>query len=163
MVKASLRGRAQDVDRHIGARLRERRIMLGLTRQRLADQIGVTNQQAHKYERGTNQMAASRLYKAAQVLGVEVSYFFEELQSGGTFRAAPQQRLLAGLVKNFVTARPEHQRVLSSLVRTLADSGRETIGPIVSPASRALLQTTVPSRRKSRPRCSSLVVGRAGR
>jgi transcriptional regulator with XRE-family HTH domain len=131
MVKASqepLRGRAQDVDRHVGARLRERRVLLGLTRQQLADQIGVTYQQAHKYERGTNRMAASRLYKAAQVLGVEVSYFFEELQGGGTLRATPQQRLLAGLAKNFITTRPEHQRALSSLVRTLADSGRETIG-----------------------------------
>jgi transcriptional regulator with XRE-family HTH domain len=127
MVKASLRGRAQDVDRHIGARLRQRRIMLGLTQQRLAEQIGVTNQQAHKYERGTNQMPASRLYKAAQVLGVEVSYFFEELQGGGTFRATPRQRLLQELMKNFITTRPEHQRVLSSLVRMLADPSQSTI------------------------------------
>jgi transcriptional regulator with XRE-family HTH domain len=131
MVQASqeaLRGRAQDIDRHVGARLRERRIMLGLTQQQLADLIGVTYQQSHKYERGTNRMAASRLYKAAQVLGVEVSYFFEELHDGGTFRVTPQQRLLAGLANSFITARPEHQRAICSIVRTLAESSGETVG-----------------------------------
>jgi DNA-binding XRE family transcriptional regulator len=137
MVQASreaLRGRAQNIDRHVGARMRERRIMLGLTQQQLADQMGVTYQQSHKYERGANRMAASRLYKAAQVLGVEVSYFFEELHDGGTFQATPQQRLLAGLANNFITASPEHQQAICSLVRTLADRGRETIGqPCLEP------------------------------
>jgi transcriptional regulator with XRE-family HTH domain len=108
--------------------MRKRRVLLGLTQQQLADQIGVTYHQTYKYERGTNRMAASRLYKAAQVLGVEVSYFFEELHDGRTFRATPQQRLLAGLAKNFITARPEHQQAICSLVRKLADPGRETIG-----------------------------------
>ncbi len=48
------RSRAQDVDRHVGARMRERRIMLGLTQSQLAELIGVTYQQAHKYEKGIN-------------------------------------------------------------------------------------------------------------
>src|SRR6476620_8088928 len=69
-------GRTQDVDRHVGARVRERRIMLGLTQQQLADLIGVTYQQAHKYERGINRVSAGRLFEVAQVLGVPVSYFF---------------------------------------------------------------------------------------
>ena len=55
------RSRAQDVDRHVGARLRERRIMLGLTQQQLAELIGVTYQQAHKYENGINRISAGRL------------------------------------------------------------------------------------------------------
>src|ERR1700720_2722993 len=63
-------GRTQDVDRHVGARVRERRIMLGLTQQQLADLIGVTYQQAHKYERGINRVSAGRLYEIAQVLSV---------------------------------------------------------------------------------------------
>src|SRR5580698_11610968 len=69
-------GRTQDIDRHVGARVRERRIMLGLTQQQLADLIGVTYQQAHKYERGINRVSAGRLFEVAQVLGVPVSYFF---------------------------------------------------------------------------------------
>src|SRR5690242_5585321 len=65
-------GRTQDIDRHVGARVRERRIMMGLTQQQLADLIGVTYQQAHKYERGINRVSAGRLYEIAQVLTVPV-------------------------------------------------------------------------------------------
>src|ERR1043166_7409292 len=54
-------GRTQDIDRHVGARVRERRIMLGLTQQQLADLIGVTYQQAHKYERGRSEEHTSEL------------------------------------------------------------------------------------------------------
>jgi DNA-binding XRE family transcriptional regulator len=50
--KVAGRSRPQDVDRRVGARMRERRIMLGLTQQQMADLIGVTYQQAHKYEKG---------------------------------------------------------------------------------------------------------------
>ena len=56
------RPRAQDMDRHVGARMRERRIMLGLTQQQMAELIGVTYQQAHKYEKGINRIAGGRLY-----------------------------------------------------------------------------------------------------
>ena len=51
--------------------------MLGLTQQQMAELIGVTYQQAHKYEKGINRVAAGRLYHIAQALGVDVSYFFE--------------------------------------------------------------------------------------
>jgi len=54
------RSRAQDIDRHVGARMRERRIMLGLTQQQMAELIGVTYQQAHKYEKGINRIASGR-------------------------------------------------------------------------------------------------------
>ncbi|HEV8031513.1 MAG TPA: helix-turn-helix transcriptional regulator, partial [Stellaceae bacterium] len=72
-------GRTQDIDHHVGARVRERRIMLGLTQQQLADLIGVTYQQAHKYERGINRVSAGRLYEIAQVLSVPIGYFFDGL------------------------------------------------------------------------------------
>ena len=58
------------IDDHVGARIRERRIMLGLTQQQLAEMIGVTYQQAHKYERGINRVSAGRLFEIARVLGV---------------------------------------------------------------------------------------------
>ena len=63
------RARTQAVERHIGARMRERRIMLGLTQQQMAELIGVTSQQAHKYGKGINRIAASRLYSIAQASG----------------------------------------------------------------------------------------------
>src|SRR3954467_15120987 len=97
------RSRPQDVDRHLGVRMRERRIMLGLTQQQMAELIGVTYQQAHKYEKGINRVAAGRLFTIAQALGVEVSYFFQGMDAEKTFRPTPQQRLLLELTRNFIS------------------------------------------------------------
>ena len=55
------RSRALDVDRYVSLRIRQRRIMLGLTQQQMAELIGVTYQQAHKYETGINRISAGRL------------------------------------------------------------------------------------------------------
>src|SRR5687768_657560 len=86
------RSRAQDIDRHLGARMRERRIMLGLSPQKMAELIGVTYQQAHKYEKGINRIAAGRLHQIARALGVEVGYFFEGVEAEPDFCPNPQQR-----------------------------------------------------------------------
>ena len=119
--KPAPRSRAQDVDRHVGARMRERRVMLGLTQHQLAELIGVTYQQAHKYEKGINRIAAGRLYKIAQALGVDVSFFFEGLGSDKAFSATPQQRMLLELARNFISI-PErkHQDAVCSLARALS-------------------------------------------
>src|SRR5919112_2582678 len=87
-------GRTQDVDRHVGARVRERRIMLGLTQQQLADLIGVTYQQAHKYERGINRISAGRLYEIAQVLSVPVGYFFDGIGEEGPRQVSQRERMM---------------------------------------------------------------------
>ncbi len=71
--------RAAETDRYVGGRIRERRIMLGLSQQQMDDKIVVTYQQTHKYERGINSISAGRLYDIAQVLRVPLSYFFEGL------------------------------------------------------------------------------------
>ena len=121
------RARPQDVDRHVGARMRERRIMLGLTQQQMADLIGVTYQQAHKYEKGVNRVAAGRLYDIARALGVNVSYFFEGLNSDETFDATPQQRILLELARNFIGIPRRHQEALCSLARALSDPNQGRI------------------------------------
>ena len=114
-------GRTQDVDRHVGARVRERRIMLGLTQQQLADLIGVTYQQAHKYERGINRVSAGRLYEIAQVLSVPVGYFFDGLQEHGARAVSPRERMCLELARNFAQIPNErHQEALSQLARVLA-------------------------------------------
>ena len=102
--------------------MRERRIFLGLTQHQLAELIGVTYQQAHKYEQGINRVAAARLYHIAQALGVEVGYFFEGLGRDHAFKVTPQQRLLLELGRNFL-AIPirKHQEALCSLARALAE------------------------------------------
>ena len=115
------RSRAQDVDRHVGARMRERRIMLGLTQQQMAELIGVTYQQAHKYEKGINRVAAGRLYNIAQALGVDVGYFFDGLHSDRAFKATPQQRMLLELARNFISISDrKHQEAMCSLARALS-------------------------------------------
>jgi transcriptional regulator with XRE-family HTH domain len=116
------RSRAQDVDRHVGARMRERRIMLGLTQQQMAELIGVTYQQAHKYEKGINRIAAGRLYNIAQALGVEVGYFFEGLENKENFKPTTQQRMLLELARNFIgMSNRKHQEALCSMARALSD------------------------------------------
>jgi transcriptional regulator with XRE-family HTH domain len=113
--------RTQDVDRHVGARIRERRIMLGLTQQQLADLIGVTYQQAHKYERGINRVSAGRLFEVAQVLSVPVNYFFDGLAEEGGRGVSPRERMCLELARNFAQIPNErHQEALSQLARVLA-------------------------------------------
>jgi transcriptional regulator with XRE-family HTH domain len=114
-------GRTQDIDRHVGARVRERRIMLGLTQQQLADLIGVTYQQAHKYERAINRVSAGRLFEIAQVLSVPVSYFFDGLEQEGDRSVSPRERMCLELARNFAQIPNErHQEALSLLARVLA-------------------------------------------
>ena len=113
--------RTQDIDRHVGGRVRERRIMLGLTQQQLADLIGVTYQQAHKYERAINRISAGRLFEIAQVLGVPASYFFAGLEQDGDRSVSPRERMCLELARNFAQIPNErHQEALSQLARVLA-------------------------------------------
>jgi transcriptional regulator with XRE-family HTH domain len=70
---------AHPVDLYVGARLRVRRKVLGLSQTQLADALGITFQQIQKYERGANRISASKLYEAARLLQSPVSYFFDGL------------------------------------------------------------------------------------
>ena len=114
--------RANAADHHVGARIRERRIMLGLSQQQLAQMIGVTYQQAHKYERGLNRISAGRLYEIAQVLGVPVSWFFDGLaRTEQPAEMTQRQRMCLELARNFAAIDNEkHQEALSQMARALA-------------------------------------------
>jgi transcriptional regulator with XRE-family HTH domain len=65
------------IDKHVGSRVRMRRMMLGMSQEKLGDALGLTFQQVQKYEKGTNRIGASRLQQIAQILQVQVSFFFE--------------------------------------------------------------------------------------
>ena len=69
------------IDAHVGARVRLRRMMMGMSQERLGELLGVTFQQIQKYEKGANRIGASRLYEVSQVLDVPLQYFFEDLPS----------------------------------------------------------------------------------
>jgi transcriptional regulator with XRE-family HTH domain len=67
------------VDVHVGSRVRLRRVLLGMSQEKLADQLGLTFQQVQKYEKGTNRISASRLQQISRILEVPISYFYDEL------------------------------------------------------------------------------------
>ncbi len=67
------------VDVHVGARLRVRRTLLGMTQTKLGDRLGVSFQQMQKYEKGTNRISSSRLYDLARVLDVPIEFFFDDM------------------------------------------------------------------------------------
>jgi transcriptional regulator with XRE-family HTH domain len=66
------------IDIHVGSRVRLRRMMLGMSQEKLGESLGITFQQIQKYEKGTNRIGASRLQAIARVLTVPVSFFFED-------------------------------------------------------------------------------------
>ncbi|SHO65033.1 Transcriptional regulator, contains XRE-family HTH domain [Pseudoxanthobacter soli DSM 19599] len=66
------------IDSHVGSRVRMRRMMLGMSQEKLGEHLGITFQQIQKYEKGTNRIGASRLQHIATVLQVPVSFFFED-------------------------------------------------------------------------------------
>src|ERR1041385_1972302 len=76
--RTASQGNPNPVDVHVGARVRLRRTLLGMSQEKLGDAIGLTFQQVQTYERGANRIGASRLYDLSRVLDVPVSYFFEE-------------------------------------------------------------------------------------
>jgi len=72
------------VDKYVGSRVRMRRIMLGMSQEKLGDALGLTFQQVQKYEKGTNRVGASRIQQIAEILQVPVSFLFEGGPSGRT-------------------------------------------------------------------------------
>jgi transcriptional regulator with XRE-family HTH domain len=73
--------RSLPVDVHVGARVRQRRSLLGMSQTNLGTAVGLTFQQIQKYERGSNRIGSSRLFEFSKVLDVPVSFFFEEMPS----------------------------------------------------------------------------------
>ena len=109
------RGRSTaTVDDHVGGRIRDRRIMLGLTQQQLAEMIGVSYQQAHKYERGTNRVSAGRLFEIARALSAPISYFYEGMGEEGPQQITLHQRMQLEIARNFAEIRNEKQHAEAS-------------------------------------------------
>lgn len=111
-----------DLDREIGRRIQELRMGRGLSRQQLADQVGVTHQQLQKYEKGSNRIAASRLAAISSALGVEARYFFENADESETIIPDEHQRMCLEVARNFMKIRkPLYQDAVNALIRILAE------------------------------------------
>ena len=67
------------IDKHVGSRVKMRRLMLGMSQEKLGDALSLTFQQVQKYEKGTNRMGSSRLQQISNILKVPVTFFFEDV------------------------------------------------------------------------------------
>lgn len=99
----SQKQRVDEIDRYIGNRLRLRRIMIGLTQEKLAEAFGVTAQQVQKYENGINRMGGSRLLQASQILKIPVQYFFEGLEKLEITEESPNGNAASSLLSSEIT------------------------------------------------------------
>ena len=125
------------VDRHVGSRVRMRRMLVGMSQEKLGEALGITFQQIQKYEKGTNRIGASRLHQIARVLSVAVDYFYEgapqiEGPTGG-FAEAPPSGYVSDflttsegleLIKAFIEIKdPKVRRKLVDLAKALGQAG----------------------------------------
>jgi len=76
------------IDAHVGTRVRLRRMLLGMSQEKLGEHLGLTFQQVQKYEKGVNRIGASRLFDLSRVLGVPVQFFYDEAPAEIDDRAA---------------------------------------------------------------------------
>jgi len=97
--------RPNPVDIHVGSRVRLRRMLLGMSQEKLGEHLGLTFQQVQKYEKGVNRIGASRLFELARVLGVNVQFFYDE---------APGSAAASNLAPGFAEA-PEESYVVEFL------------------------------------------------
>jgi transcriptional regulator with XRE-family HTH domain len=121
------------VDRHVGNRMRMRRLLIGMSQEKLGELLGITFQQVQKYEKGSNRVSASRLYHVAKVLGVAVQYFFDELQVEGTvtgFAESQGADLISGALQSpegvqlarifSSTSDPEKRKLIINTARAIS-------------------------------------------
>jgi transcriptional regulator with XRE-family HTH domain len=133
--------RANPIDIHVGSRVRFRRMLLGMSQEKLGEKLGLTFQQVQKYEKGINRIGASRLFDLAQVLGVSVQFFYDEAPvqetqriAIGSLPARPDEHSIVEFLRSrdglelnraFVRiADLKARRAIVELVRTLANEAQ---------------------------------------
>ena len=123
------------VDRYVGSRVRARRLILGMSQQALAAELGITFQQLQKNEKGTNRIASSRLYQLSNALGVPIQWFFDEMPASISNVGGAEPIAVRGegadpmarsetlkLVKAYYDIKDKAvRRQVASLARSLAD------------------------------------------
>ena len=111
------------IDIHVGQQLRRARQSVGMSQTKLGESGGLSFQQIQKYESGKNRIAASRLYRIAESIGLPVAYFFEGLDNGGDTHAEGSHRKGLELVRYFFAIRdPACRERVFQLAKTLANS-----------------------------------------
>ena len=124
------------VDVHVGARIRTRRLLLGMNQETLANALGLTFQQVQKYESGANRVSASRLFETAEVLGVTPEYFFGGLSFDDEPEQTPEERRVHDMMQRpeaielvrvyYGISDPAIRRQLLEMARVMAGSPRDS-------------------------------------
>ena len=115
-----------NVNLHVGQRLRERRVSLGLSQDAVGKAIGIASQQVQKYEKGVNAMSAKRLYEFARFLKIQVAFFFEGIDTAVIVHAAHDENTASDresleILKSFKSIKDYALRKrVSDLLRTLS-------------------------------------------
>lgn len=122
------------VDRHVGNRVRMRRLLVGMSQEKLGELLGITFQQVQKYEKGSNRVSASRLFQISRVLGVSVQYFYDELKEDDGpvgFAESEGADAIAGALQSpdgvqiarifSETTDPDKRKLILNAVKLLAD------------------------------------------
>lgn len=124
--KSARRSKVDDLDRHIGARLRERRVLLGLTQRQLADCLELPAHQIQRYESGANRLYAGQLYLLAQTLDVDLAYFYEDLANAAAARLPTyhRYRLVRAFTSSVSRLPSGHRKAVCEVTRSLAAAGR---------------------------------------
>jgi transcriptional regulator with XRE-family HTH domain len=103
-------------DRHVGRRVRMRRMMLAMSQEQLADALGITYQQVQKYERGANRIGASRLQQISHILQVTVAFFFESTPDALAPHGSNGSALSMAQIDDFVSD-PDGLRLIGAFMR----------------------------------------------
>ena len=117
----------REIDDHVGQRVRQRRVLCGLSQTELANAMGLTFQQLQKYECGMNRISASKLWQISQVLDVPVQWFFKEFPEHKVEEEMRREsfqikRETLELVRNYVAVPADVRRKFLSLVKSIANS-----------------------------------------
>jgi transcriptional regulator with XRE-family HTH domain len=101
-VVAFVKKRPNPIDTHVGSRIRMRRMMLGMSQEKLAASLSLTFQQVQKYEKGANRIGSSRLHLISEILDVPVSFFFEGVPSAVDAASANKSSQNMDYVTDFI-------------------------------------------------------------
>ena len=120
---------AHPVDLHVGKRIRQRRWLVGMTQQQLAEQVGIKFQQIQKYETGANRVSASRLWDISEAMDVPVNFFFEGIENEVTAAGSTDSvsadlmgdKEALDLVRSYYSIPENQRRRLFDLARVLSD------------------------------------------
>jgi transcriptional regulator with XRE-family HTH domain len=115
------------IDKHVGSRVRMRRMLIGMSQEKLGEALGLTFQQVQKYEKGTNRIGASRLHQIAGILGVTIDFLYHGAPKMGAPSSAAMEELSSTDLSAFLSTADGVQLMKSFLAITDSKVRRKVV------------------------------------